>query len=313
MGNKNKNKTYPNANNPFVALGNNIEMAMRSGALDRRAVLTNLYYQYFRNIAISRIRYDGLPPEIRESYVEQLLFDCGRAVFFYDEVLEKYAVMPVILNGNIDNYGIPNRRYAYTQNYFKNLPKMNSVLLWDNYTDCPTSAYVMMYAESLADMRLTRDLNVFAQRSPVIVAGSKDLQLTWRNIMNEYNTFAKFINIDDEITNIEKLKVLDLKAPFVARDIQGLMKQDISSCLTLLGIDSNGEDKKERMVSDELSSNNGEIEANRNAFMDLRTRWCEQANRLFGLNIRPRFNTEIPIISNDNTEDGREGVVSEDE
>lgn len=259
-------------------------------------LFTKRYYNYFCNLAFSRFEWTGLPDSIVPAFLEKVLFYNGVAAFFKEDVIETFAVMAVNLGGNMDIYATPNKRFAYANNYRYDLDKKNSVLIYDNMTDYPLSDYVMMHARSLANMRLTRDINIFSQRTPVAVAATADTRLTLSNIMNSYNQFIPFIEIDESLARNENLiKALDLKAPIVFDKLEVEMAKEKSACLTLLGIDSNAVDKSERMISGEVHGNNGEIEANRNASLIQRERACKQINKMFGLNVSVRFRTDIPI------------------
>lgn len=277
--------------NPFMRNKQNFALK------DKRQLYCARYYNYFLNLALQRYEYEGFPDEILPQFIERILFEDGKICFFYDEVAEKYAVMRVNLSGMPDIYGIPNRRDVYANTYYRSLNKENSVIGFSNYTEYPEADIVFMHANSLALMRMTRDINIFAQRTPVMIAATADSNLTTSNILNQYAEFVPFIQMDGRrIEDMDKaIRALDLHTPVVFDKIQVAMKQEKSECLTFLGIDSNATEKGERMISNEVMGNNGEIEANRQAGLSLRERFLDNVNRVFGLNVKVRFRSNIPI------------------
>lgn len=201
----------------------------------------NYYIRYFNmlhEMIVNRFEWLGLPDEIPPRVIEDYLFWWGQAVFFEDDVLEKYAVMKTNMGGTVDIYGVPNMRFAYAQQYFKALGKNNSVIIWDSNVGYPSVDYVQMYAESLANMRMTRNLNIYAQRTPVIIAGSDNQRLSTKNLFKQYNDFVPFISVKDGISNVENMKVLNLNPPNVFGDLTTAMRQEIADFCLQFGINN---------------------------------------------------------------------------
>lgn len=258
-------------------------------------IMFNRYFMYLYNLAITRFEWVNLPTEIVPKRIEEILFWNGQALFLKEDVINMYGVFDVALSGNMDVHGVPNIRNAYGINYNKEFDKKNSVILYDSMSGYPLADYLMMYADSLANMRLTRDINIYAQRTPITFAGEKEQELTVRNLFKQYNDFIPFIAVKNGLTNLDNLKVLKTDAPIVFDKINVSMKQEIVSALTLMGIDATDTSKKERMISDETSGNNGECEMNRNSALAVRKRACEQINRIFGLELDVKFRSKIPL------------------
>lgn len=210
-------------------------------------------------------------------------------MFFEDDVLEKYAVMKTNMGGTVDIYGAPNMRFAYAQQYFKTLNKANSVIVWDSAIGYPSVDYVQMYAESLANMRMTRNLNIYAQRTPVIIAGSDNQRLSTKNLFKQYNDFVPFISVRDGVSNIDNIKVLNLNPPNVFGDITTAMRQEIADFCIQFGINNIDGTKKERLITSEIEQDADLTLINRQSFLGVRKRACEQINRLFGLSVDVRY------------------------
>lgn len=252
----------------------------------------NYYIRYFNmlhEMLVNRFEWIGLPDEIPPRILEDYLFWWGQAVFFEDDVIEKFAIMKTNLGGTVDIYGVPNTRFAYAQQYFKTLNKANSVIVWDSATGYPNVDYVQMYAESLANMRLTRNLNIYAQRTPVVIAGSDNQRLSTKNLFKQYNDFVPFISVKDGISNVENMKVLNLNPPNVFGDLTTAMRQEIADFCVQFGINNIDGTKKERLITSEIEQDADLTLINRQSFLGVRKRACEQISRLFGLNVDVRY------------------------
>ena len=82
-------------------------MRKKGKSFDDSAFLNNLSYRYFYNelygIAISRFVYDNMPEEINVRFLEKMLIEQGKVLFFYDEDLG-YTSLPYTNNTQHDPF-----------------------------------------------------------------------------------------------------------------------------------------------------------------------------------------------------------------
>lgn len=258
----------------------------------------NRYFYYLMGLAVTRFKWKNLPPEIDPRFLEEMLFFRGNGVFFKDDIVNMYAVMNVTTAGMIDIYGYGDIRFAYAINYSAELTKENSVLLHDNMTDYPSADIIAMHADALANMRISRDVNLIANRTPVMVTSTYEQKLTSMNIMKQIVDGIPFIHAKKTVRDNGDIKALKTDAPILFPELDAAMRWEMSDACTFLGINSFYSDKKERSVSGEVDGNTGELEMNRNNALGVRQRSAEQINQLFGLNISVEFNSEIPLLNN---------------
>ena len=257
-----------------------------------------IFFMFFNNIYnlfISRFEWKNLPKEIPGYMIEEFLFWRGSCLFLYDDVAESYAVMRTALTGDIDIYDTPNDRQAYAPNYVEEYYKDNSVVVWNNPVKTGFCVEAEVFAESLENAWRTKNLNMFSQRNPVVIASSQDEKLSFEILGKNYENYVPIWRIKDSL-DLEKIKVLNLNSPYVVDKIEFEIREIMSRVLTMLGYNNNPVEKKERLVSDEISGNNGEIEANRLAALCMRKRACEAINSIFGLNVDVEFRSEIPLV-----------------
>ena len=154
-----------------------------------------------------------------------------------------------------------------------------------------------MYAKYFANLWKTKEINTFAQRTPIAITASREQKLTFEIIGEQYNNYMPIIRVDDTV-DLSKIKALSLDTPYIADKIHADYKQTMSQVLNDLGYESNPTDKKERLVTGETVGNNGEVEGMRNSALMLRQRFCAACNATFGLNLSVEFNSDLPTQIN---------------
>lgn len=86
---------------------------------------------------------------------------------------------------------------------------------------------------------------------------------------------------------------LNVKASYIAGDIADLKRVIICEFLTYIGVNNANTDKKERLITDEVNSNNGEIALNRSHWINTLNKCLEPVNALTGMNTRFELNKEV--------------------
>lgn len=260
--------------------------------------IKTIFFNNIYNIFISRYIWDGLPKEIQPYYIESTLFWRACGVFIYDDVAEMYAFMKVALQGMPDIYNIPDVRTAFAPNgYIEEYGKENSVILWDNPATLPFCYEAEMYACRLANVWKTKDINIFAQRTPVVLVSSSEQRLTFQTLGEQYANYVPVLKVSDNV-DLDRIKALNIGAPYIVDKLEEEIRAVKSSLLTSLGYESNPVEKRERLVVGETQGNNGETEANRNVGLDLRKRCANAINELWGLNVDVKFNSKLPSMVN---------------
>lgn len=252
----------------------------------------NQYYNRLMNLAISMFEWKNLPDSVDPRFLELCLFGDGMAIFFRDEVMGELALQCMI-SGPLDVYRIPLERRAYATNgYQKVLNNKDSVIIYNNELHTNSLLDVEMYAKRLYKLERTIDVNVEAQKTPIIVTCPENQRLTFKNLLMQYEGGQPFIWGDRNL-DLKDIQVLNTTAPFVSDKIQALKTQIWNEALTSLGITSLGNEKKERMVSDEVSSDMGSTMAQRFTRLNARQEACKKINKMFGLNISVDYREDV--------------------
>nr|DAP78445.1 MAG TPA: upper collar protein [Caudoviricetes sp.] len=280
------------------------KVGKRKTMFDESAVINNYTYtQYFdrlTELAISMFEWKNVPDTIDPRYLELTLFEKGCAVYFNDEEIGDLC-LSCINSGNFDVYGNPVLRRAYSSynNYQKLLKYNNSVIIWNNYLRTNSIMQIKMYASRLYNLDRIIDVNANAQKTPVLVQASEKQRLIMLNLYKEFEGNAPFIFGDKNI-DINALKVLQTQAPYVADKIYELKTQIWNEALTYLGISNVSVQKKERMVSDEVTRNLGGTFASRYSRLESRRQAVEKINSMFGTNIEVNYREDLQDVEGGN-------------
>lgn len=242
------------------------------------------YYNRLTELSISMFEWKNLPETVDERFMELALFSKGMAVFFKDEVLGFLALRTTI-SGEFNVYRIPVRRRAFADNgYNKELTIDDSVIIYNNMIHTNSMLDVRVFAEKLADLDRTIQVNARAQKTPVLIKCSENERLTMSNLYKEYDGNAPVIYGDKNL-NANGLTVLKTDAPYVGDKLYQLKTQIWNEALTYLGISNINSVKKERMITDEVTRNQGGVVASRYSRLESRRQACEKINAMFGLDI----------------------------
>lgn len=254
-------------------------------------------FSQLKEIALNVYRWENVPESIDIRFLELCLFNRGYAVYFNDEILGNLALNCTI-GGALNVYNIPINRTAYASNGYKRFLTANdSIIIYNNYMHRATYPTIDMYAKRLTQIKRAIDVNITQQKVPKIIQCSRQQQLTVQNMYEQVDNNEPVI-ILDESTDLKAIGVLDNTAPYVADKLNLLYKDLWNQALTFLGIENSNADKKERLVSDEVGSNYGNVEAQRNVMLNSRKQAVKEINNMFGTEIAVSFNSDLITMLN---------------
>lgn len=249
------------------------------------------YYYRLALMARSVFEWENLPNGISERWIEKYLFNDGCCVFFKDK--EKgFMVAKASQVGTLNYYDEPTQIQPIATNYDGNgtiLDNLeNCVLIQNNDMKLPTFPTIRLYAYRLAEVTRTADVNVHAQKTPVLITGSNKIMLSLKNVYRQWKGNEPVIFGDKQLDN-QPLTVHKTDAPIVFDKLR-IEKHEIwNECMTFLGINNSNQQKKERVTSDEVSANNEQMELSATCMLKSRKEACNLINEMFGTNINVKF------------------------
>lgn len=288
-----KNGTY---NRMLRAWNNGMPMDTVFGESAFDNNVTYIYYfQRILDLAISEFEWIGLPEEIDERYLELCLFWDGKACFFKDDVVKQHIVAQFVQEGVFDIYRNPIQWEAYSANGARwKLDNKNSVLVWNNYLKQGLARTAMMFAKRLYELDRVMEVNVKAQKTPVLILANEKERLTMKNLYMQYEGNEPFIFGTDRM-NKDNFTVLKTDAPYIADNIYDLKAQTWNEVLVWLGISNVNIVKRERLIKDEVTRNLGGVVASRNSRLEARSKACKQISEMFGLDVEVGFRPDIDV------------------
>ena len=239
-------------------------------------------------------------------FLEQSLFNNGRACFVKDDELG-FMVLKVNPSDKLNIYNLPTRVMAWSIGYEKNYDFDDVVYIMNNELQLPTSQTINLIAYRLYETERTIDTNLIAQKTPILIEGDTKTILTLKNVYMQYSGNTPFIFGNKQFDISNKLNVLKTDAPYLI-DKLTIHKHELwNEALTYLGIDNANTDKKERLITDEVESNNDLINFYLNCFYKTRKQACELINEKFlkdsDLKISITLNKDIADLLNVNKDD----------
>lgn len=280
-----------------------------SPTADRMGAIQRMHVKRLTELAANRFEWTNLPEEIDPRFLELNLFYRALTVFFKDDTNDKYFALRGSPNGPWDIMDNP-LSFQVTGNQFtpRTLSSARTwkqgddgelvesdaecVPIWANYLRVPDLDVVLIYAYKFADLDMTIEINAHNARRNKVVAVDENQQLSATNINREIDNGSNFVALKPDgmgalptaldlgilPDSIEKLHILRVRLE--------------NECMGMLGINNANQDKKERLVADEVAANDKQVQATKNVALNSRRDAAAQINKLYGLNIEVNYHED---------------------
>lgn len=275
-----------------------------------------IYNDYLTNLVLNLITYENAPDTLDERFLEFNLRYYGFArVGGLDH--DNVFVLGQNQNGEyglnalgslIDQSTIPNpfsvddktkelpylTRMNYREHeagYVTLTNKYNYYLsgLMSTFTDMQLIDRV---SKSLAKIKASEMRNVDLMKQQFIGL-TKNKNLTANQVYQQIQEGQSFIGIDEDLGDITRvLDVTDFNIHDYLASLKTAWNNEVSELLTMLGINTVGVDKKERLVSMEAEANAQLTEASANVYLQARNQQLEILNEVLGTKIEATFNQQ---------------------
>lgn len=264
---------------------------------------SNAYYFWYNRmceIYMNRLSFTGLPDTIDVPTMMWGLLANGNVCYFQDLVMGDLCLAGVP-SKQVDVYGYQTGYYIHTASgYSANLSvsrfaqKRSGVVIYSNFMRTADLMIIMDYAERLYDLLRSFDVNVNLQKTSKIISMSETQRLTMVNLLKEYNGNVPLILTDKDLKiGTEDNSVYDMTTPYVADKLWVDICNIWNDFLTWCGVENATNQKRERMVSDEVNANYGNVEQERRRTLQMVQMGFDEVNRLFGRNIQVQFNSDL--------------------
>ena len=161
-----------------------------------------------------------------------------------------------------------------------------------------------IYAQKLANADGAIDINLLVSRTPWLAEAensgeANDLKLMFTKIMDgEPAVYFRRKKSEDIVGKREApFTRLPVKENYVASDIQHEKRQIIEEYLTAIGVNNANTDKRERLITNEVDSNNAELRAAIALWQDNVSRCIEKVKKMFGADLLGDLSVQFGAVN----------------
>ena len=266
----------------------------------------DMYFRQMLTLAENVFKFSNLPENIDLAFLNKILVRNGAIAWFNDEDLGVIA-LPYSSVMSKDVYGRPNSimvegENGYTRNLKNTAKKTEFVIMYDNNSLYPIYLDICQIAERIALCVRTEDVNIKQQRTPRIWKTPQDKKLSIQRAVDNIDAFSDTVETY-ESTKLQDLSAILAPAPYVSDKIDQHLDKLWAEFFRLIGVANLQEQKRERLIRDEMVVSQGGTVASRFSRFNPRERAVEKINELFGTNIEVSYYDGEP-----SSEKGEENV-----
>ena len=168
------------------------------------------YLNRFKKVALSVFEWVNLPKSMNSQWLEKCLYYNGMATLLKDK---NYGFINTncCSNGKLNIYGLPTNLNCYSFEYQTNRKLYTGlieglseaqkeaseyyecILVQNNWDRTPTSGSMELFALRLYEAERTADVNIKAQKTPVMVLVDEEQRLLMENLYSQYDGNKPFI------------------------------------------------------------------------------------------------------------------------
>ncbi len=244
--------------------------------------------------------WDGLPNEIPVDYMERALITQGRVMFFNDDNAYGYMALQCGVRG-FNLYNQPTTAFAVAPNdqgkqtnYSRTIihkydekVEDGCVLINNMYNGESLNTIIDHYAYRMALVQQAFDTNTLWQNIPVIFAtNDSNTKLSIEKMFSDIMTGKPWIIVDNALIAKEGGVQADpIEVPFLLDKLYDVKNEIYDEFRMTIGIDSVGVDKKERLLVDEVLSNEQITETCLEIMLGQRKIACEEIKAVFNIDV----------------------------
>lgn len=256
----------------------------------------NLYREYFYNLFLENIIISEVTDEAKHFILSQFwrLGNVASSLVLkeakdIETAKDNIIFTPVtrelfnIYNAAATATLVNNRGVNYISQETKKVNE-DVVIIYAQRNHLPIRKRIDYYASRLANIDLTIDINLTAHKMPIGVAVDEANAQRREELVNKLDSGEGilFLSVED----INAIKAVIPGAPFILDKLQHQREVIFNEALTYLGINNSNIEKAERLITDEVNSNNDLIALNGGCIIDEIKEGFDRTNEVFGTNIQ---------------------------
>ena len=258
----------------------------------KKAKTNNYYrliYDRYKMLALNMFRWEGLPDTIKSRHIENSLYHHGLCIIINDDNLGFISV-PCNYGANLNINNEPTEVITTGYNYIKTIKYMSDKekdkcqLILNNDLAIGNKEYIEYFAQKMYEVDTVIRANINQQKYPWFIPCEPKLKNSIKLMFEKVDNLEPLILADKSIIT-EGIQVLTTNTPYVADKLNEYKFELEREILTFLGLNNNFE-KKERLLTNEVDSNNQFIEANIEIQYKNRLIAQDMLNQKFGWNCK---------------------------
>ena len=255
----------------------------------------NMYFRQMLALAENVFEFENLNKFVDVSYLNKTLLRQGSIAFFKDEVLGLLA-LPYRSLSTLDIYGRPKKIEVFSKanNYHRILKKKEFVIMYDNNGRYPLYLDISQMAQRIANCVRTQDINISQQKTPRVWKASSESLTTIRSMLNNIDSNVESVVAHESAAAIDDLECVLQPAPYVADKIDLHLKELWAEYFRLIGVANIQEQKRERVIQDEMIASQGGTIASRYSRFQPRQNAIDLINERFKENLSVRYYDGVP-------------------
>lgn len=273
------------------------------------------------NVALNLFEWENTPDTVDDRFFEEMLLFMGQACFVKDPEYGDNAFLSLpCVQASSQNIYYENPVYRafslsynkeflamtdYNKDIIKKLSRnftipstaiMQGCVCFDNEIHYPMIRIIEMYAQRIA--KTIRDIDVVQNqlKVPRLIGTTAETKDSIQQAVNNVDMNVLALYVEPAIKKaLSEASDIDLGAnPQSLVELWNSLNNWWSQALTALGVNNlNTSDKKERLLTDEVNSNDQFITLNSAYRLDMRLHFCEHLNEVFGLNVSCKMRHEF--------------------
>ena len=240
-----------------------------------------LLYNKYKLLALNLFEWDGLPDEIKAHHIEKALYSYGACCLTKE--YGGYVVLGCTESGELN---VMSESISYIANgygYTKKVNVKNTPICLNNDLRLSTHIYIEEYARKMNEVEKSINANIKQQKFPWLITTTKNNEFSMKNLYSKIDSGEPIIYGTKDI-DTDSIKAFSTNTPYVVDKLNQYRYELEREILTFFGLNNNFE-KKERLLVDEVNSNNEFITSNVDIMLKCREDFCKEVNEMFRLNI----------------------------
>lgn len=250
----------------------------------------NVLYYHYKILSLSLFTWENLPNGIEGKDIELMLFNNGEVAFYNNNQLGLLCLKCSGVGANI--YNRPTSYNIFGVGFQEQINAEDCIIIRNNINSIPTNLFINYYVKQLMEIDRSILANIRQQKFPFIIGINRKNELSMRNIIKQIDSGELNIYVDKELDNSGDIGIncLTTGVPYVVDKLQKQKLEVEKMLLSLLGINCTQE-KKERLLTDEINANNVYVGLNLEAMYSTRINAVKEINKKFNLDIKVIKNT----------------------